>query len=90
MNVLLRFAGGKIDEIRGFSHDCPLDAGGRRFIWLGSVKPEEILHYGVVVWDGVVRRNVRRDVIVREAVDSSTMMSRRDLGTKSIWYSEPR
>lgn len=41
MNVLLRFAGGKIDEIRGFSEDCPLDAGGRRFVWLGSVKPEE-------------------------------------------------
>ncbi len=41
MNVLLRFAGGKIDEIRGFSEDCPLDAGGRRFVWLGNVEPEE-------------------------------------------------
>ncbi len=41
MNVLLRFAAGKVDEIRSFSEDCPLDAGGRRFVWLGSVKPEE-------------------------------------------------
>jgi hypothetical protein len=41
LHVLLRFAGGKIDEIRGFSEDCPLDAGGRRFVWLGSVQPEE-------------------------------------------------
>lgn len=45
MNVLLRFAGGKIDKIRGFSEDCPLDAGGRRFVWLGSVKPEESVAY---------------------------------------------
>src|SRR6185436_6854191 len=45
MNVLLRFAGGKIDEVRGFSEDCPLDAGGRRFVWLGNVKPEERVAY---------------------------------------------
>lgn len=45
MNVLLRFAGGKIDEVRGFSEDCPLDAGGRRFVWLGAVKPEESVAY---------------------------------------------
>ena len=45
MNVLLRFAGGKIDEVRGFSEDCPLDAGGRRFVWLGGVRPEESVAY---------------------------------------------
>jgi HEAT repeat protein len=45
MNVLLRFAGGKIDEVRSFSEDCPLDAGGRRFVWLGNVKPEESVAY---------------------------------------------
>jgi HEAT repeat protein len=45
MNVLLRFAGGKLDEIRSFSEDCPLDAGGRRFVWLGNVKPEESVAY---------------------------------------------
>jgi HEAT repeat protein len=45
MNVLLRFAGGKIDEVRGFSEDCPLDAGGRRFVWLGAVQPEESVTY---------------------------------------------
>lgn len=45
MNVLLRFAGGKFDEARSFSEDCPLDAGGRRFVWLGNVKPEESVAY---------------------------------------------
>jgi HEAT repeat protein len=45
MNVLLRFAGGKLDEVRSFSEDCPLDAGGRRFVWLGNVKPEESVAY---------------------------------------------
>ncbi|HEX9943066.1 MAG TPA: HEAT repeat domain-containing protein [Thermoanaerobaculia bacterium] len=45
LHVLLRFEGGKIDEVRGFSEDCPLDAGGRRFVWLGSARPEESVDY---------------------------------------------
>jgi HEAT repeats len=45
LNVLLRFKDGKVDEIRGFSEDCPLDAGNRRFVWLGAVKPEESVAY---------------------------------------------
>lgn len=56
MNVLLRFADGKINEIRSFSEDCPLDAGGRRFVWLGSVKPEES-----VAWLADVARTQRGD-----------------------------
>lgn len=39
--VLVRLQGGEIEKIRGFSLTCPLDAGGRRFVWLGSAKPEE-------------------------------------------------
>lgn len=45
LHVLLRFAEGKVDEIRGFSEDCAVDAGGRRFVWLGAVKPEESVAY---------------------------------------------
>lgn len=39
--VLLRMEGGRVDEIRSFSESCPLDAGKRRFVWLGAAKPEE-------------------------------------------------
>ena len=39
--VLVRSEGGEIEKVRGFSLTCPLDAGGRRFVWLGSAKPEE-------------------------------------------------
>lgn len=39
--VLLRMEGGQADEIRAFSESCPLDAGKRRFVWLGPAKPEE-------------------------------------------------
>ncbi len=39
--VLVRLQDGEIEKVRGFSLTCPLDAGGRRFVWLGSAKPEE-------------------------------------------------
>jgi hypothetical protein len=39
--VLLRLQGGQVDKIRAFSESCPLDAGKRRFVWLGAAKPEE-------------------------------------------------
>ena len=39
--VLLRMEGGQVDQIRAFSESCPLDAGKRRFVWLGAAKPEE-------------------------------------------------
>lgn len=39
--VLLRMEGGRAGEIRAFSESCPLDAGKRRFVWLGAAKPEE-------------------------------------------------
>lgn len=39
--VLLRMEGGQVDKIRTFSESCPLDAGKRRFVWLGAARPEE-------------------------------------------------
>jgi hypothetical protein len=41
LHVLLRYAGGKLSQVRGLSADCRLDGGGHRFVWLGTVKPEE-------------------------------------------------
>jgi hypothetical protein len=43
--VLLRFEKGRVREVRGFSTDCRLDAGGHRFVWLGDVKPAESIAY---------------------------------------------
>jgi hypothetical protein len=39
--VLVRLHDRQIDKVRSHSLTCPIDAGGRRFVWLGSVKPEE-------------------------------------------------
>ena len=39
--VLARLRGQEIERVRSFSATCPLDADGRRFVWLGDAKPEE-------------------------------------------------
>ncbi|HEV8582485.1 MAG TPA: HEAT repeat domain-containing protein [Thermoanaerobaculia bacterium] len=39
--VLVRLRGQEIDEVRSYSESCSIDADGRRFVWLGDVKPEE-------------------------------------------------
>ncbi|HWM89674.1 MAG TPA: HEAT repeat domain-containing protein [Thermoanaerobaculia bacterium] len=43
--VLARVEDGKVGKVRSFSLNCPLDAGGRRFVWLEGVKPEESVHW---------------------------------------------
>ncbi len=45
LKVFLRFAAGKLAEVRTFSEDCTLDAGDGRFVSLGNVKPEESVAY---------------------------------------------
>ena len=45
LTVLLRFENGRLSQLRGYSADCPLDAGDRRFVWLGSVEPEHSVAY---------------------------------------------
>ena len=35
--VMLRIVARHVERIRTFSDDCPLDAGGRKVIWLGGV-----------------------------------------------------
>jgi HEAT repeats len=43
--VLLRAAGGKLDRVRAFSSDCPLDAGGRRVVWLSGADAGQSVDY---------------------------------------------
>ena len=45
MSVLLRVAERRIERVRVFSEDCPLDAGGRPVIWLEGVRPAESIAY---------------------------------------------
>jgi hypothetical protein len=39
--ILVRVAARRVDELRAFSQDCAIDAGGRRVHWLTDVAPEE-------------------------------------------------
>jgi HEAT repeat protein len=39
--VLVRLRGQEIEKVRSYSATCSIDADGRRFVWLGAVKPEE-------------------------------------------------
>ena len=43
--VLFRVANNSVEQIRGFSLSCSLDAGGLPFIWITGVPPEESLSY---------------------------------------------
>lgn len=45
LNVLVRLQDGKAERIRSVSASCPLDAGGKRFVWLEGVKPEESVRF---------------------------------------------
>ncbi len=45
LNVLVRLQDGKVERIRSVSASCPLNAGGRRFVWLEGVKPEESVRF---------------------------------------------
>jgi len=39
--VLVRLKDREIEKVRTYSAACQIDADGRRFVWLGEVKPEE-------------------------------------------------
>jgi hypothetical protein len=43
--VLLRIVDKKVERIRTFSDDCPLDAGGRKVIWLDGVPAADSVKY---------------------------------------------
>jgi len=43
--VLLRVEKGRVDEVRAFSEDCALDAGGLPFLWLTGVSARESLDF---------------------------------------------
>ena len=39
--ILLRLEAGSVEQVRFFSRDCPLDAGGAELHWLDDVKPAD-------------------------------------------------
>ncbi len=43
--VLARVIDGRVDRIRQFSADCPIDAGGRSLYWLNGITPPESLKW---------------------------------------------
>jgi len=45
LSVLVRLQDGKVERILSVSASCPLDAGGKRFVWLEGVKPEESVRF---------------------------------------------
>lgn len=45
VTVLFRMEGGALNQIRTFSGDCPLDAGGLKVYWLESVPPATAFAY---------------------------------------------
>jgi HEAT repeat protein len=45
MTVLLRISERRVERVRMFSEDCQLDAGGRRVVWLDTVRPADSIAY---------------------------------------------
>jgi hypothetical protein len=41
LRVLLRLDRGQVDEVRTYTSDCALDAGGQSVVWLRGVRPED-------------------------------------------------
>lgn len=41
LHVFVRAKGGRVNEVQGYSEDCRIDLGGRRFVWLGEARPEQ-------------------------------------------------
>lgn len=67
LNVLVRLQNGRVDKVRSLSANCPMNANGRRFVWLEGAKPEESVRYLA----DLVRSDTSREAeIGEEAVDS--------------------
>lgn len=60
--VLVRMESGRLIHVRSFSANCPLNAGGRRFVWLQDVKPEESVKF----LSGVARTDPTRSADLAE------------------------
>jgi HEAT repeat protein len=60
--VMARAEAGRLDRLRAFSSECPLDAGGRRVYWLGGVEPRQSADYlaGLVVDSDWAEKQERR------------------------------
>ena len=67
MSVLLRVSDRRIERVRVFSEDCPLDAGGRPVIWLEGVRPPESIAYLESLVSNVAER---RDRVMEGAISA--------------------
>ncbi|MFL6198773.1 MAG: HEAT repeat domain-containing protein [Thermoanaerobaculia bacterium] len=62
LTVLVRLQDGKVERIRSVSASCPLNAGGRRFLWLEGVQPEESVRF--------LTELVKRNEVDEEGLDA--------------------
>ncbi len=85
--VLVRYQDGKAGKVQGFSEDCPLDAGGRRFVWLGGVQPEQSVDVlvgmaGLVTEDSIsvlaLHRNANADAALEELASAPRPLKTRE------------
>ena len=69
--VLVRMESGRVIHVRSFSANCPLDAGGRRFVWLQDAKPEESVQFlRDLVQVGARNDQTRSADLAEEAISS--------------------
>jgi HEAT repeats len=82
--VLVRYQDGKAGKVHGFSEDCPLDAGGRRFVWLGGVQPEQSVAHlaGLATEDSIsvlaLHRNANADTALEELASAPRPLKTRE------------
>lgn len=92
--VLVRYQDGKAGKVQGFSEDCPLDAGNRRFVWLGAVKPEEsVAHLARLATEDAVavlalHRNANADTALEELASAPHPLKKRE--NALFWLGQTR
>jgi hypothetical protein len=92
--VLARYQDGKAGKIQGFSEDCPLDAGGRRFVWLGAAQPEEsVAHLARLATEDAVavlalHRNANADTALEELASAPHPLKKRE--NALFWLGQTR
>jgi len=92
--VLVRYQDGKAGKVQGFSEDCPLDAGGRRFVWLGAAQPEEsVAHLARLATEDAVsvlalHRNANADTALEELASAPHPLKKRE--NALFWLGQTR
>ena len=80
--VLVRVVGGTVERVRSVTDDCPLDAGGRRVIWLPAVTSAASLAFlGPLVSPSAIEGETGRRI---SSAALSTIALHRDSGADRI------